>query len=140
MSNAEVKEWLRRYRDAKTERQRLEAELAEIRESTSGAKAIEYTGMPKGSKTITDLSDTVVIYERLLEQIRRQREKQLAILEEVKTSIDRVESPMERQVLSLRYISLLTWEQVASAAGYSEQRIYQIHGDALQSLRKIREN
>lgn len=40
----------------------------------------------------------------------------------------------ERHVLYLRYILCMDWAQIIDAAPYTERRIYQIHGTALQAF------
>lgn len=61
-------------------------------------------------------------------------DRRLRIEQAIETLDDR-----ERSLLRARYIEGLQWEQIAVDMNYSIQRVWQVHGDALKRLEKIRD-
>lgn len=137
MTTEEARRWLQRYRSATYAIKRLELQLAEARAASDGLKAIQYSDMPKAHSASGDLSDAVVRYEKLMDRISAEHKRKAAILEEVTDVIERVPDEKLRTVLTMRYIKMCQWEEIAEKMDYSVQRIYQLHGDALEILRKI---
>lgn len=70
--------------------------------------------------------------------IQRQYEdnigKYLDHVEQVKTAINGLSDPGCRQIMSLRYVEGLLWEDVAEHVGYSLQACYIKHNEALFEL------
>jgi DNA-directed RNA polymerase specialized sigma subunit len=48
--------------------------------------------------------------------------------------IRKVNDPIQREVLTRRYIIVQKWEDIAEAMNYSERRVRQIHSDALKNI------
>lgn len=59
----------------------------------------------------------------------------IALRDEISASIDAVEDDTLRQLLAYRYISKLTWEQVADKMGYCFRNVYRLHNRALTYVR-----
>lgn len=53
------------------------------------------------------------------------------IKQEVLDVINQVEDPRLRGILLLRYISFLSWEEIAVQMSYSYMHVCRLHGDAL---------
>lgn len=132
-----IKKWLWRYRDAGREIDRLQLLLDEVKANSDGVRAIQYSDMPKSHGVGGDLSDTIVRYEKLSIRITQERVRQADVMEEITLAISQIDKAIERWILSLRYIQLMKWEKIAEETGYSEQRIYEIHGEALRYLGRI---
>lgn len=137
--NEKVKQWLWRYRDAKKEVRRLEEELEELTESQESTGAIGYSDMPKGSGNQTDLSDYIVQKEKIRRKLHKAKYKNLQILEEVKSAIDRLPTADQRTVMSYRYLKLMNWEKICIKTGYSWKHVHRFHAKALEEI-KIRNN
>ena len=61
---------------------------------------------------------------------------QLKLLkDEIKETIDSIEKPKERLVLSLRYVFMLTWEEIATAMMCSLRYVYILHKRALANVK-----
>ena len=50
--------------------------------------------------------------------------------EEIQRIIDKVEDDTCRNILSLRYLSFLTWEEIAEKMNYSYKWVHVLHGKA----------
>lgn len=43
------------------------------------------------------------------------------------------------EIMSLRYLECLSWDEVIKRAHYTEQHVHRIHGEALLQIQKLRE-
>ncbi len=57
----------------------------------------------------------------------------------IETLIQKLQQPY-RTILYMRYISFLSFDQIADKIHYSTKRIYQLHSDALNQLKSIISN
>lgn len=135
--NEKVKEWLWRYREAKKDVRRLEAELEELCELQKSIRAIQYSDMPKGSHNQSDLSDYMVKQEKLWRKIHKARYRRIMVFQETKNVIDRLPTADEREVMSLRYLKSMNWEEVYVKIGYGRAQTHRYHARALQHIHKI---
>ena len=137
--NEQVKKWLWRYREAKKDLHRLEEELQELTESQESTGAIEYTDMPKGGGNQSDLSNYMVEREKIWKKIHKARYRRIMIFQEIKNVIERLPSADEREVMSYRYLRLMTWEQICVKTEYSWKQVHRYHSKALNNV-EIRVN
>lgn len=62
-----------------------------------------------------------------------EREQKLIIL--ISQQVEALKaSENEKQVLHMRYILCMSWDKIVAAMPYTERRVYQIHGLALQAF------
>lgn len=54
--------------------------------------------------------------------------------QEIENAINKLDVPVQRQILRERYLKRRKWWQIANMTGYSEQHIYFIHNKALRNL------
>lgn len=71
--------------------------------------------------------------ERLEKTIIR-REK---LREKIEADIGKLTDPAERSVLILRYIELLSWDEIGERMNYARRTAQRIHGRALGSIERI---
>lgn len=135
--NQKAKQWLKRYGDSLSDIERLKAELAHLTAKQEGAKAIQYTDMPRAPGIDGDLSDLFAQRDVMRRKIIKAMTRANAIMDGVQAAIEEVQDPGERAVLSARYIRLMKWEDVAEATYYSISWVYEIHGRALGSIYDI---
>lgn len=131
------KEWLKRYGDTKLEIERLELEREAIRGTMDGVRAIQYSDMPKSQGAMTDLSDTMVAYERMNEQIAEKQKQMQLIMDEIRSVINLLPVVEYRQVLTLKYINLMKWDDVFKKMDYSPRRVFQLHAEALRAVSRF---
>lgn len=141
----ETKAWLWGYRDAVRDCRRLEDEYKQLIASQEGPKAIEYNGMPSRSGDNADVSSLLVLREDFSVRIDRARRRVATALAERSELIEELHSPIQRDVMSKRYIQLdgcraMNWKEIAIRTGYSEQHIFDLHGQALEHLHKLLES
>ena len=123
-----AKEYLMRYRnldakiDTKLERiMRLRA-LAEKRTAV-------YNDMPCGGQ-----SDREDIYAKIIDEesdLDREIDRLLLLQAEIEMAIDSVPNDTHRTLLEMRYLTRMTWEQIAEGLYYTRAWVDTLHGRAL---------
>ena len=131
-----TKERLNRYLSLKREiagqrerLARLASDLLSPALSTPNISGIRATGY-----TRNPLADGVEAKLTLEECIRANVAWLLAETEEIERAVGRLECPVEREIVRMRYIDGLGWDKVADKAGYEERQCYRIHNKALAKL------
>lgn len=104
------------------------------RERNTVLKSPKLDGMPRNGGG-GGLEDQIVKIDELERRAARSREKAIDILDTVERMEEVLEDFSRKSVIRLRYIQGLSWEGVAAEMGYSERRVYMIHGEALRELR-----
>lgn len=132
MTTDEVKSYLRQAYKLDKRLQREHMKLEKLR------SAIEYRSPAfdgaGGHGSGDRLSDAVAsIVER------SQRVDELAALytakyEEIERSIRSVGDDTLEEVLELRYLQYMKWEDIANTMHYTERRVLQLHGTALHKI------
>ena len=127
---------------------KIRAERLEIEQLSEQIEELKYSLLPSGIqydkiKVQTSPDDMMLrivaeidTYER---QIRQHLEKMISRQNTAIKYIGMLERSEYRQVLILYYMTSPrpTWTQVANTMSLSDQRIYQLHNDAMTELEKI---
>ena len=130
-----AKEVLRDLRGMTRAIQRMQVDIAVLRQEADGLRSMELTDMPKGGKkrdvadAIAELVDVQLERDELFYKRVKKHEKTLV-------AISKVEDNDQRAVLNYRYVLGRDWDDIARELGYSIRSIYRIHGTALQSFVK----
>lgn len=141
--NARVKDWLWRYRDAKLELRRLDGEYRELVSAQEAVGAVNYDGMPTMSNSIHDLSDLMVTRDRILSRLIKAKDLTTRTYIEIADAIDQLDYPIEKDVMSYRYIQFpdgygrMDWDEIAARVHYSCAHVQRVHGIALSKLAVI---
>ena len=87
------------------------------------------------------ISKKEVLKERRATLVEEERELEALYdsMEKLSHMIDEVEDVMERALLRYRYITCLTWEQIAEKMGFCLAQVHRIHSRALKNFDKINE-
>ncbi|EET60404.1 hypothetical protein BRYFOR_07600 [Marvinbryantia formatexigens DSM 14469] len=133
--NEQVKAWLWRYREAKKDVRRLEEELEELTEIQESAGAIRYSDMPKGGGGQADLSDAMVKREKIWRKIQKARYKRMKVFAEIRNAIERLPTADEREVMSYRYLRLMSWEDISVRVEKKWTQTHRIHSRALENMK-----
>lgn len=128
------KEYLSRYLALKRRVTEIENEIEELRAHYTGS-AIKYSDMPSAPLVEHDLSDYVARLDPLLNRLKRRQSQALKEYQKIEITIERMSIEEEKEILRLRYLRGLKWEDIADHLGYSLRRVYQIHGMALLHLK-----
>lgn len=117
------------------ELKRLRLKINDLREALLHVTPA-YSDMPKGhtegarDSQLAALADTELYYEQRLREFSGR-------VKAVEEFIDRIENGNQRVLLRLRYIDCMKFEDIADVIGFSLRQTHRIHGDALQSARKL---
>ena len=123
------------HRSIQARKQQVARLRALAEQVTSAATATRVSGTPARSKvesTVCRIADLQSLIQR---DICRLAEK----YEEIQRIIDKVEDDTCRNILSLRYLSFLTWEEIAEKMDYNERHVRRLHGIALQKVKDVLE-
>ena len=127
--NEEKKEYLKSYRRAVKREKDILDEIQRLR-ADKMFPSVANDGMPKGSNQ-SDLSDYIAILDEQIELLKAERLEKARCYQKIERQIKQMENEDEREVLRLRYITGLKWEEVAARMSYSWKHIHRIHSSAL---------
>ena len=91
----------------------------------------------KKTRNTTAMEDTVVHILEAEEELNRRIDELVAMKLEIADVIDRVEDAMLRLVLEKRYLSFLSWGQIATDLHYSGRWLQKRHNAALAAVQRI---
>lgn len=128
-----TKEWLWRYQRICGRTEREEEEYLRIREELSNVRALIYDDMPRGSGTLTDLSDLMVRLEKQMKAI------DAAVADMYKIGSDTAEAIYKlpedvQQVMFKRYMKFKGWRQIAAECGLSLRSVHNKHREGLELI------
>lgn len=133
-----AKEWLNRGRALNKTIEGLEKAKARAYDIAVGTAA-ELTEKVQESRG-NSVEDRLVTYADYCRRIDEHKTELLKILKEIMEAIMKVEDGRLRALLIGRYLSFMSWEQVAEEIGQSDRWTRtRLHGDALREIEKIRE-
>jgi RNA polymerase sigma factor (sigma-70 family) len=130
--NEKKKEYLKSYRRAVKREQDILEEIQRLRLDKMFPSVV-CDGMPHGSSH-SDLSDYMAIMDEQIELLKEERLEKVRCYQRIERQIRQMENEDEREVLRLRYIKGLKWEEVALKMNYSWKWVHKIHGRALQNF------
>lgn len=127
--NEEKKEYLKSYRRAVKREKDILNEIQRLRADKMFPSVVN-DGMPKGSNQ-SDLSDYIAILDEQIELLKVERLEKARCYQKIEKQIRQMGNEDEQEVLRLRYITGLKWEEVAARMSYSWKHIHRIHSSAL---------
>ena len=131
--NEQKKEYLKSYRRAIKREQDILDEIQRLRLDKMFPSVVN-DGVPHGSSH-SDLSDYVAILDEQIELLKKERLEKVRYYQKIERQIRQMENEDEQEVLRLRYILGLKWEEVAVKMGYSWKQTHRIHSSALQNFK-----
>ena len=147
-----LKAWLHRYQELQTDAGRLFDRVDELRGRIESARTSTLDGMPHSQTRDGDKTGALLAQlEEIEGEARAAQEAAAAYRREIRAAIRQIIGPRwadRREVLRLRYLDGLRWEDVSEKlfgdeADYWDRpeaflrRVYKIHGAALEELSKI---
>ena len=130
--NEEKKEYLRSYQGLLKNIKLLQIEIEELRLSKMNP-SIVYDDMPHPNNN-TDLSTYAAVLDCKERQLADVKEQATTRYNEITTKIESMSDATERSLLTLKYLRLLTFDEVAEKLDYSRRNITHIHGKALKNF------
>ena len=131
--NEQKKEYLKSYRRAIKREQDILDEIQRLRLDKMFPSVVN-DGMPHGSSH-SDLSDYVAILNEQIDLLKEERLEKVRCYQKIERQIRQMENEDEQEVLRLRYILGMKWEEVAVKMDYSWRQIHRIHSAALLNLK-----
>lgn len=131
----EKKDYLYSYKPIERRIRQIEEDITRLELEADGARAIQYSDMPKGS---TDLQSPQEKYVTMLEKAIENRIKAKAELvqkrEEIKQAIHKIGDADMECLLEYKYLDRLKIKQISKMMGYERTQLYRIHEKALEKL------
>ena len=131
--NEQKKEYLKSYRRAIKREQDILDEIQRLRLDKMFPSVVN-DGMPHGSSH-SDLSDYAAILDEQIELLKEERLERVRCYQKIERQIRQMENEDEQEMLRLRYILGMKWEEVAVKIGYSWKQTHRIHSSALQNFK-----
>ena len=131
--NEQKKEYLKSYRRAIKREQDILDEIQRLRLDKMFPSVVN-DGMPHGSSH-SDLSDYAAILDEQIDLLKEERLEKVRCYQKIERQISQMENEDEQEVLRLRYILGMKWEEVAVKMDYSCRQIHRIHSSALKNFK-----
>lgn len=117
--------WLRKKIQAKQER------LEELRARSEKCTQI-LTGMPGGGSIVSSVEKMAILISDLTMEIDLDELDLMVYERDAERVIRTIDDPTCFQVLTKRYLSYMTWSQIADNMHYSTSHVFRIHAKALR--------
>lgn len=127
------KEYLNQYQKSVRREKYILDEIQRLRADKMFPSVVN-DGMPKGNKS-SDLSDFMVLLDEEIEKLKNERLEKVKRYSDISKKIKDMENDNEKEVLTLRYINGLKWEEICLRMQYSWQHIHRIHAKALENFK-----
>lgn len=135
MENEEKKEYLKSYHNAVISYDCIEREIEKLRELKTSV-SIKYSDMPgSGSRSIADLSAYSEKLDELEQRLMEEQKNKIKMFAGILMNISRMEDEESKNILRLRYIQMLTWENICQIVGCGWTEIHRKHAKALKNFK-----
>ena len=131
-----AKQYLLRAYNLKRRIEAKELHLEELRTQAEHITA-DLTGMPRGSGPSSPVERVAVQIADLSWELELDWLYLLQYQEETRRLIERLDNDADVHVMSLRYLSYLTWERIAEEVHYSGSQVYRIQVRAHRKIEQM---
>ena len=131
--NEQKKEYLKSYRRAIKREQDILDEIQRLRLDKMFPSVVN-DGMPHGISH-SDLSDYAAILDEQIDLLKEERLEKVRCYQKIERQISQMENEDEQEVLRLRYILGMKWEEVDVKMGYSWKQTHRIHSSAIKNFK-----
>ncbi|MDE7185136.1 MAG: hypothetical protein K2O40_11870 [Lachnospiraceae bacterium] len=129
--NETKRKYLDKFRENRDAVKRIEEQIKEFELFETSPKINSIDVKTHDSSVAKDLSDYIVKKNELVEKMIHARYRRVRIYTEIFQAIEEVPDERERQVLTLRYIKCLKWEEIAVEMHVEWAQVHRIHTRAL---------
>ena len=127
---------LKSYRYIKQEIEHIRRQIAEADKDMCYLQSVIINDMPKGSMAVNSLERAIEKKDRL-SMLYLEKINQLSALQfKIEYAISQL-SPVEREVIRLRYIDCMRFEKIAIKTNYAIRNIFYIHSKAVEKLKRL---
>lgn len=127
------KEYLNGYRGAKNRERRILEQIQQLRLNTM-MPSLQYSDMPHGSVSDTDLSDYEVKKEELLEELEADRLEAVRQYQKIYRSVKQMKDDNEKEALTRYYLMMEKWDDIPRTMRKSKTTFYRIYDSALRNF------
>lgn len=131
-----AKQYLLRAYNLKRRIEAKEMHLEELRTQAEHITA-DLNDMPRGSESSSPVERVAVQIADLSWDLEQDWLDLLQYQEETRRLIERLDNDADVQVMSLRYLSYLTWEKIAEEVHYSGSQVYRIQVRAHRKIEQM---
>lgn len=131
-----AKQYLMRGYNLRRHIHEKETQLEELRTQAEHITA-NLNGMPRGSGPSSPVERVAVQIADLSWDLEQDWLDLLQYQEETRRLIERLDNDADVQVMSLRYLSYLTWEKIAEEVHYSGSQVYRIQVRAHRKIEQM---
>ena len=128
-----VKEYLKQIEYKKRLIQRANERLIELREITTAIKGVSYEHDRVQSSTHSGMNGIEKIVD-MEDSLNREIVNYIDLTAKIITQINGLDNLQLSEVLYLRYVDCLRWEEIACRMGIGIRGVYKAHGRALQKF------
>lgn len=135
-----TKEELKRYNAYKLEIRSIEDSILELQtvlENVS-SKPITDEQTNHNAFLVDKQSDLVLKKLELEDKLMIARANLIESHEQIEGAIEKLNEPIERTVLRMRYINCMKWEEICVNIDFEWAQMHRIHKEALKNIAKIK--
>lgn len=126
------KEYLMSYRNIKNRERRICNEIQRLQSDKIVPDAAGWD--PPEDTRICDLPDYCLLLRDEVNKLQQERLDKIRMYRDIEERIRQMPCENEKEVLRLRYLTGMSWEDVAEEMSYSCQHIHRIHALALKNF------
>lgn len=132
-----AKEYLGQIRVLDAKIDNMQRQLDDLREMITATGGIDYTRERVDSSPEQDqLAARMARYIDMGNKIDKEIDRLIDMKYRIVKQINLLKDDRYIILLDLRYVRLLSWEQISSIMGYSLRHVYEIHGEALSAFNR----
>ena len=132
-----AKEYLRQYKDAERDVQKLRAEYLEQMEQVNNIRSsLGGDGLPRSGDIYKKVEAQAVKLAEKAEELLQAEADALALRQEIFRVVQRIPGD-PGDVLRERYVNLRKWREIADVLGYSEENCFALHRKGLDMVEEV---
>lgn len=130
------KDYLYSYQPIERRIRQIEDDIRKLKLEADGARAIQYSDMPKGSINLQSPQETyVTLLENAVERKWKLKEEYVRKKEEIRQAIHEIGNADMECLLEYKYLDRLKIKQISKLMGYERTQLYRIHEKALENFK-----
>lgn len=131
-----TKDKLKEYTNILKEIKIIEEKIEYLEEQKTSVKSQVITDMPQNTNSEKDrLGKLLGQLEELLEIYYEKKSRAMKTQLEIEEAVEKLDNAVERNIMRLRYIEDLKWEEVCVEMSYSWENIHRIHRNILNKIK-----
>lgn len=131
-----TKDKLKEYTSILKEIKIIEEKIEYLKEQKTSIKSQVITDMPQNANSEKDrLGKLLGQIEELLEIYYEKKSRGMKTQLEIEESVEKLDNAVERNIMRLRYIEDLKWEEVCVEMSYSWENIHRLHRRILDKIK-----